>query len=155
MATQFKIADVEQGLIALLQADAGLAALTKQVQGLSSKQWDEQGNILVIPPAVLVFFEGGSDTGSGDTVRMTYDAEYMFAIICGATDLSSTDKERAGAYALLGAVRAALAGQRVQVDGGSSSSFPLKLAGITLEQFDANGAWYTQRVLIGKTAQFG
>jgi Domain of unknown function (DUF1834) len=155
MATQFKIADVEQGLLTLLGANAGIQAITKQVQGLSSKNFDEQGNVLVVPPAVLVFFEGGADTPSGDTVRMTYDAEYSFGIICGAADLSSLDKERSSAYALVAAVRAAVAGQRVQVDGGASSSFPIKLAGVNLEQFDANGAWYTQRVLVGKTAQFG
>jgi hypothetical protein len=153
-ATQFKLADVEQSLIDTLKADAGITALNAQVQGLSSKDMDDQGNIIVTPPAVLVFFEQGQDVVSGDTVRTTIQADYSFCLFCGAADLTSTDKERMGAYAVIAAVRAAIAGKRLQLDAGATTTGPVGLAGITLEQFDTNGAWYCQRISVPKTAQF-
>ncbi|HKV94885.1 MAG TPA: hypothetical protein VJW20_20235 [Candidatus Angelobacter sp.] len=153
-ATQFKIADVEQSLIAALQADAGIQGLKAQVQGLSSKHFDEQGNIIVLPPAVLVFFEAGKDDGKNDTVRTTYQTDYDFCLFCGAADLTSTDKERTNAYILIATVRAAIAGKRLALDGGDNLSGPVGLNGITWEQADANGAWYCQRISVPKTAQF-
>jgi phage gp37-like protein len=153
-ATQFKIGDVEKALVAKLAADAGIVALKAQVQGLSSKHFDDQGNIIVNPPAVLVFFEQGQEQMSGDTVRTTYQADYSFCLFCGAADLSSTDNERMSAYALVAAVRAAIAGARLQIDAGVNLTGPVGLAGITPEQFDTNGAWYCQRISIPKTAQF-
>jgi phage gp37-like protein len=153
-ATQFKLADVEQSLIAELKANAGIVALGAQVQGLSSKDMDEQGNIIITPPAVLVFFEQGQDDVRGDTVRTTYQSDYYFCIFCGAADLSSTDNERLSAYAVVAAVRAAIAGARLDLDGGANKTGPVGLNGITLEQFDSNGAWYCQRIGIPKTAQF-
>jgi len=153
-ATQFKLADVEQSVIATLKADAGIVALGAQVQGISSKQFDAQGNIIVNPPAILVFFEQGQDQTKGDTVRTTYQSDYYFCLFCGAADLSSTDNERNSAYSLIAAARAAIAGKRLSLDGGTDLTGPVGLAGITLEQFDDNGAWYCQRISVPKTAQF-
>jgi hypothetical protein len=154
MPTQFKLADVEKGIIATILANAGVAALNPQVQGLSSKHFDEQGNIIVLPPAVLVFFEQGQDSANGDMVRTTYKTMYSFCLFCGAADLSSTDNERNSAYALLAAVRVAIAGARLHLDGGTALSGPVGLAGITPEQFDTNGAWYCQRISVPMLAQF-
>jgi phage gp37-like protein len=162
MPTQLKLADVEQGIITVLKANNPLMALHPQVQGLSSKDWDDQGNIIINPPAVLILFDGAQDTPTGDNTRLTYDTAYEFSLICGATDLSSTDNERNSVYALLAAVRAAVAGQRIPVDGntlpvqpGTASSSPVALGGIAMEQFSSNGAWYSQRIRVQKTAQFG
>jgi hypothetical protein len=152
--TQFKLADVEQSLIALLKADAGIVAFKAQVQGISSKQFDAQGNLIVMPPAVLVLFEQGQDVMSGDTVRTTYQSDYYFCLFCGAADLSSTDNERTGAYNLIAAVRAALAGKRLALDNATNLTGPIGLSGITMEQFDDKGVWFCQRIGIPKTAQF-
>lgn len=152
--TQFKVADCEQGLIAALSADAGISGARIQVQGLSSKDIDEQGNIIVTPPAVLVLFEQGQDDTTHDTSRLTSEAEYAFCLFCGAVDMSSTDKERVSAYNVIALVRAAIAGKRLQLDAGNLSG-PTGLAGITLEQADKNGTWYCQRITVPKTAQFG
>jgi hypothetical protein len=153
-ATQFKVDDVEKSLIALLVADAGIMAFAAQVQGLSSKHFDDQGNIIVTPPAVLVFLENGQDQARGDITRTTYESDYYFCLFCGAADLSSTDKERSSAYKLVATVRAAVAGKRLQIDGGANLTGPIGLYGFTPEQFDSNGAWYCQRIAIPKTAQF-
>jgi hypothetical protein len=153
-ATQFKIADVEKSLTLLLAADAGIVAFGAQVQALSSKDFDEQGNIIVMPPAVLVFFEGGQDSANGDMVRTAYKSEYSFCIFCGAADLSSTDNERNSAYALIAAVRKAVAGARLPLDLAQNKTGPVGLAGINPEQFDANGAWYSQKISVPMTAQF-
>lgn len=151
MPTQLKITDVEAAIIATLNA----ALANTQVQGLSSKDWDEQGNIIVIPPAVLVMFENGDDKTQNDITRLTYDSEYQFLLFCGAADLSSTDSERNSCYALLASVRAALAGKSLPLDSGASKTYPVALAGIAPEQFDSNGVWFSQRVRIGALAQFG
>ncbi len=154
MPTQFKIADVEKSLLAALQGNAAITALNAQVQGLSSKHFDDQGNIIVMPPAVLVFFEQGQESANGDMVRTTYKTDYSFCIFCGAADLSSTDNERNSAYALLAAVRAAIAGARLPLDAGANRTGPVGLIGVSPEQFDANGAWYCQRISVPMTAQF-
>ena len=151
MPTQLKINDVEAAIIATLRS----ALANTQVQGLSNKDWDEQGNIIVTPPAVLVMFELGEDKTQNDITRLTYDSEYQFVLFCGAADLSSTDSERNSCYVLVAGVRAAMAGQSLALDGGASKTFPVALAGIAPEQFDANGVWFSQRVRIGALAQFG
>jgi hypothetical protein len=153
-ATQFKVDDVEKSLIALLKADAGIVAFAAQVQGLSSKLFDEQGNIIVSPPAVLVFLENGQDQARGETTRTTYESDYSFCLFCGAADLSSTDNERSSAYKLLATTRAAVAGKRLALDAGANLTGPIGLNGFTPEQFDSNGAWYCQRISVPKTAQF-
>ncbi len=155
MATQFKVADVETSLISALQADTGLTALKVQVSALSSKQWDEQGNLLVIPPAVLVLFESAQDTLRGDITRKTYQSAYDFAVFCGAQDMTSPDKERTGCYAIISAVRFALAGIRLPLDAGADKTVPVQLLGVTPEQFGNDGVWYAVRARIEKTAQFG
>ena len=155
MATQLKPGDVEKAIIAALKANAAVIASGAQVQGLSSKAWDEQGNIIIVPPAMLVLLDAGVDQPSGDTTRLTYESEYTFSIFCGAADVSSTDNERNSAYALLAICRGAMAGQRLQIDSGANITFPVRLAGFTPEQFDYNGVWYSQRVAVGAVAQFG
>lgn len=153
-ATQFPVDDVEKSLIALVAADAGIIAFAAQVQGLSSKHFDDQGNIIVTPPAVLVFLEQGKDQARGDTTRTTYESDYSFCLFVGAADLSSTDKERSSAYKLLALTRAAVAGKRLPIDAGANVTGPIGLNGFTPEQFDTNGAWYCQRISVPKTAQF-
>lgn len=155
MPTQLKLADVEQAIIATLKANTAIAALNAQVQGLSSKHWDEQGNIIVHPPAILVFFEQGQDQQSRDVTALTYESEYEFSLFCGAADLSSADNERNSAYAIIANVRAAIAGQRLSIDNGAMTTFPVRLVGIRAEQFDPNGVWYSQQVRVGQLAQFG
>ncbi|HEY6349607.1 MAG TPA: hypothetical protein VI636_09380 [Candidatus Angelobacter sp.] len=155
MPTQLKPGDVEKAIIAALKANGAISASGAQVQGLSSKNWDEQGNIIVLPPAVLVLLEVGTDQEANDTTRLTYESEYEFSLFCGSADLSSVDNERNSAYALLANVRAAMAGQRLQIDAGAALTFPVKLAGFRPEQFDANGAWCSQQIRVGQLAQYG
>jgi phage gp37-like protein len=153
-ATEFKLDDVEKGIIATLAADSGVLALSAQVQGLSSRHFDEQGNIIVMPPAILVSFNSGSDDCTQDTVRTTYQVDYEFFLLCGAADLSSVDKERSSAYVVIATARHAIAGKRFQLDSGAVLSGPAALAGIEPYQFDANGVWYLQKIRVPKTAQF-
>jgi phage gp37-like protein len=154
MPTQFKVNDVEQALITTLKANSALTALKAQIAALSSNQFDQQGNLIVRPPAVLVLYDQTSDVAGNDTTRKTYKTVHEFSIFCGAKNLSSVDNERGDCETLVATVRAALAGQRLAIDAGSTQTPPIELNGVAREQFDTNGVWYSARVLVEAIAQF-
>ncbi len=154
MPTQFKVNDVEQALITVLKANSALTALNSQIGALSSNQFDQQGNLIVRPPAVLVLYEQTADVAGNDTTRKTYKTVHEFSIFCGAKNLSSVDNERADCESLVATVRAALAGQRLLVDAGATQTPPVELNGVRREQFDSNGVWYSAGVLVEAISQF-
>ncbi|HLJ89572.1 MAG TPA: phage protein Gp37 [Candidatus Angelobacter sp.] len=150
MPTQFRMDDCESGLIALLKASLPEAV---QVSALSSKDFDEQGTLLAVPPAALVMFDSTQDQ-SRDITRKTYQTYQDWVIFVGSEDLRDVSTERGGAQDLVQKVRAALAGQRIPLDGDSSFSGPIELAGTTAEQFGKDGTWYSVRVRVEAIAQF-
>lgn len=152
MPTQFKIRDVEQAILQVLRGNAAITAANIQVAGLSSKDWDDQGMLIAVPPAALLLYERTTDDGSNDNNRLTYTTYHEFSVFCGAQDLSSVDNERLGCYDVIAKVRAALAGARLTIDG--VQTFPLELKGAAAEQFDRNGIWYSVPVISGMISQF-
>ncbi|HLJ87757.1 MAG TPA: phage protein Gp37 [Candidatus Angelobacter sp.] len=152
MPTQFKIDDAENGLIAVLRSSPLLPGV--QVDGLSSKDFDEQGNLVAIPPAALVMFDATQDNPSQDPTRKTYQTYHDFLVFVGAQDLRTAQQERSSAQALVDSVRATLAGQRLPLDGGTSQTGPVELAGVSAEQYGKDGTWYSVRVRVQAIAQF-
>ncbi len=154
MPTQFKVKDVEQALITTLKGNSQLTSLKAQIDALSSKDFDQQGDLIVRSPAVLVFYDQTIDEPRGDTTRKTYLTFHEFAILCGTRNLTSVDSERADCEHLVDTVRAALAGQRLTIDSGGFITPPVELNGVSREQYDAKGTVYAARIKVEAIAQF-
>jgi hypothetical protein len=151
MPTQMKIQDVEAALIELCQNI--LAEEKIEVQGVSSRVVDAEGNLIVNPPIVLVYFEGESPSSRSDNLRRTYQVQQLFSLLCGTADFSSRDSEREGAYELLSTLREGLAGARLTLADGHKT-MPITLSGVAPEQVDEKGVWYSLKLVIEAVAQF-
>jgi phage gp37-like protein len=136
-----KLAEIENALIALVEA--ALPGVT--VQTAASQHFDDEGNILAIPPAVLVIYAGGQ--GEARDVRgLTYEAHPRWMLAAGASNLRGALEEQQGdavggllgAYDLLDALRA-LAGKILNL---TPSGGLLVWRGDELLQHDNDGTWY-------------
>jgi hypothetical protein len=149
MSSQLKIEDVDAALQAALVA----ANLGAQVSGISDQNFDNEGNLIIVPPAVLVLFESETLTAQRSNTRLDYTADKQFSILCGARNFAGDQSEKVSAYQLATKVRDALAGLKLLLADGSKTE-PITLLGVQREQFDSNGTWYSVLVSVGGTAQF-
>lgn len=137
-----KLAEVENAIIALIEA----ALPGVSVQTAASQHFDDDGNILAIPPAVLVIYGGGQ--GQPNDVRgLSYVANPRWLLAAGASNLRGALEEQqgdaaggvAGAYDLLDALRA-LAGKKLSLASGGGGL--LVWRGEDLLQHTNDGTWY-------------
>ena len=151
MPTQLKPSEVQAALIAALKA-----VLTSpiQVRGLTSRDITTDGNIIVVPPAVLVLLDAGEDAPAPNALRLDYLSTQRYLLLCGQRNLKDEDSERGEALDLLANVRDALAGLDMTIGDPGVEIAPIELGGFERFQFDANGTWYAQAVHVQERAQF-
>ena len=154
MAREFRIDDAEQALIAALQANAVIGASGINVSGITSESLDDSGALITLPPAILVLYERTIDNAAAHPRRLTYATTHFFQIICGDKNLASAAAERNSAYGLVADVRAAVAGLVLALTGGQSTE-PIELLSSEIISMDSKGTWYTQRIAVAASAQFG
>jgi hypothetical protein len=143
---------VETALIALIQ---GVLGANVEVRGLTSGDIDEQGNLLVTPPACLVLLDGGDDGGS-DNKRVTYNSSQRWFLVVGSVNLQSVGAERLDALRMLATLRAGVAGKTLDLDGdGAADVAPMLLGGFDRFQFDVKGTWYAQKIVAEAAVYFG
>src|SRR3954469_21722425 len=106
MPTQLKPEMVETALVAALQEELDGV----NVQALTEKDIDAQGNLIIVPPAVLVMFDTEILLPARDNTLQTYDSKQRHLLICGARDLSGEGAERLSAKQLVSQVRDTIAG---------------------------------------------
>jgi hypothetical protein len=152
VATQLQLDKVELALTTLLSLTFGDDP-TVRVDGMTVRDVDGDGNVLTIPPAVLLYFEGETLLPKSDNQSVTYTGEQSWSVFCGAADFSSRTAERKGAYQLAVKVRDALAGARLTLDDGTKLP-PIIVVGTAPEQADANSVWYSVRIMVRAITQF-
>ncbi len=137
-----KLAEIENALIALVEA--ALPGVT--VETAASQHFDADGNILAIPPAVLVIY-AGSQGQPNDVRGVSYVANPRWMLAAGSSNLRGALEEQqgdaasgvAGAYDLLDALRA-LAGKKLVFTSGGGGL--LVWRGDELLQHENEGTWY-------------
>jgi phage gp37-like protein len=150
MASQLKVDQVEKALITALKG--ALASANVQVQGLTAESFDQDGNLVIVPPAVLVLFSSNTYAAGKDHLKLDYQSDKEFQILCGARDPRS-ENERLGAYDVVNRVLDALAGLKLALDANTKTEpiFPMR---VELFQFTVDGTWYSVHVNVGGIAQF-
>jgi phage gp37-like protein len=149
MPTQLQPEMVENALVGALKA----ACNGVNVQGLTEKQFDAEGNLIIVPPAALVMFDGETLQPTRDVTLQTYEATQRYLVIVGARDLSGEGAERLSAMSIVSQVRNALAGLTLTLEDGNKT-MPIALAGVERFQFDPNGTWYAVLIDVEAVAQF-
>jgi hypothetical protein len=149
MPTQLKPEMVENALVAALKA----ALQGVNVAAITETDIDAEGNLIVVPPAVLVMFDAEALQPTRDVTLQTYQSTQRHLAICGARDLSGLGAERLSTKALVSQVRDAVAGLRLTLDD-QSITMPIALAGAERFQFDTKGTWYAVMMDVQAMAQF-
>jgi phage gp37-like protein len=136
-----KLAEIENAIIALVEA----ALPGVSVQTAASQHFDDDGNILAIPPAVLVIY-GGAQGQAHDVRGLSYEANPRWLLAAGASNLRGALAEQqgdtaggvAGAYDLVDALRG-LGGKILNLSSGGGL---LVWRGEELLQHNNEGTWY-------------
>jgi hypothetical protein len=150
MPTEFKSADVESALLDVL----GAAMTGVTVEKLTSASISDDGILTAVPPYVGLLYDGSQDAALRGPARRDYNVDHAWLVLCGAHNLRDKgNSEDTDAKALISRVRAAVAGVRLTLADGDSTE-PIALAGSQLFQFDSNGTWYSQRIVVSDVAQF-
>jgi len=141
-----KLAEIENAIIDLVKAT--LPGIS--VQTAASQHFDDDGDILAIPPAVLVIYAGGLGQSKG--VRgLSYVAKPHWRVAVGASNLRGALAEQQGdtatgakgAYDLLDALRT-LPGKKITFASGGQGL--LGWVGEELLQHSSEGTWYVMEL---------
>ena len=135
-----KLAEIENALIDLIKA--GLPYLGENVQVATQRNFDSEGNILAIPPAVLLIYAGAQGSHL-DPHALTYAAQPRWLVAAGASNLRGALEEKQGdaasgakgAYDLVDDLRA-LGGKKLP------DRSLVVWRGDELLQHSADGTWY-------------
>ncbi len=110
------ITEISDGLVAAINA-ASLGLTT--VRAIASRDFSDDGALVVIPPAALVTFDG-SDLASDDLQSRTYRWTSRWLVFVVAEDLSGTDQAARGAYGFMDGLKQALGG--IDIAGASGKA---------------------------------
>ena len=114
---EFKAEQVWTALIALL-----VAQLPKvDIQAISDKDFNENAELIMVPPSVRVFFEGSVAKSTSDTQRLSYDVVDRFVILCADQDYTSPAKQAIASALLASKVLVQMAGTRILLTDGDIS----------------------------------
>lgn len=108
-----RIGEIKTALVALLQGSSAAAAGRWQVKRLTSQDLGEENQIIIRPPAVLVWYagDGGRWTPKGQqgfAGNTRYDVWEPFVLFVVARFKASEEKQDEDADVMIEAVRAAL-----------------------------------------------
>ena len=147
MSSTFRIDYIEAALLALLNMDLAAAYGAKvSIDSLGDDDFDDQGRLVLSPPAVRVRFLHSSDNPARDNQRLTYQTPLSFEILCFESGLRSSADERKQTLIIVAAVRDVLAGTRLQLSDGSKT-MPITLNGVDL--VDTSGGPVDQLFSVG------
>ncbi len=138
MATKVQIHLVEAALLALLPARLKISyAKNVDVQNISGKDFDDDGQLVLKSPAVRIRFGSEHMDALRDSQRLTMEAEQLWDAVCYEESLKSKADERTRSLVLLGTVKDELAGTRLLLEAGVYT-LPIRLVGVS-QVIDAAG----------------
>lgn len=123
------------------------------VDSIGEKDFDEQGDLTINPPAVRVCFLEETMAAPVETQNATYNGEQLFAVICAAEDLRGTQAQRLASLRLASQVKHVLVGARLWLDDGTQTE-PIIAAGTRPLPTAAMGMAYVAGFIVPNIAQF-
>jgi phage gp37-like protein len=91
------------------------------VKEITSKDFNDQGVLILEPPSVRIFYAGENATSTSDTQRLSYDAVLKFIILCADQDLRGVMDQAKASLRLVALVKAIVIGSRIQLADGDLS----------------------------------
>jgi hypothetical protein len=88
------------------------------VQAISEKDFNQDGDIIMNPPSVRVFFDGEGASGTSDSQRLSYNAVGRYVVSCADQNLRSTQAQAIASAALATRVKNVAIGARLQLPNG-------------------------------------
>jgi phage gp37-like protein len=132
VSSTFRIDYVEAALLALLNTKLAAAYGGKvQIDSLGDKDFDDDGRLVLQPPAVRLRFAGADYENLRDNQRLTYEAAIPFELLCFESSLRSKADERKQTLVLVATVQDQLAGARLVLADGSKT-MPIEMKSISL-----------------------
>jgi hypothetical protein len=128
--SQFQISQVEQALIALLKSAMPAAysaaigseeTIKVNIDSLSDKDFDSDGQLVLKPPSIRVRFDRTRRETLRDNQRLTYQAKASFDVLCYESSLRGKADERLQTLQLVQVLENQVAGARLALADGTSS----------------------------------
>jgi hypothetical protein len=124
------------------------------VQAISEKDFNSEGDIVMTPPSVRTFYAGTGFHSTTDSQRLSYEAVGRFMLLCA--DESHTVDPVDQAYAsvkLVDQVCAIVAGTRINLPTGDISE-PITLVAVDPMPVEGVGTAYAIAIEVPGLAQF-
>lgn len=154
--TRVQIHLVEAALLALLpERLENSYAKRVDVKTISDKDFGDEGQLILQPPAVRIHFDRARYGTSRDTQRTALNAELDFSFLCFDESLKSRADERTRTLSLVATLQNELAGARLQLEQGVYTE-PILLTGVeqTQDRFGPVNECYAVLCMIPGLAQF-
>jgi hypothetical protein len=123
------------------------------VQSITSKDFSDDGELILNPPSVRSFFAGEGAASTSDTQRLSYNVVGRYIVLCANEDLRDPAAQAKASLNLAGQVKAILAGARLLFPDGETSE-PITYVGMEPEPVDGLGVAYAAAFEVPGLAQF-
>lgn len=150
VAGEFAIDQVWFAIEDLLRQELGDAI---DVDSIGEKDFDEQGDLTINPPAARVGFADEKAGQPLDPQNATYNGEQMFFVVCAAEDMRGTKEQRLASLRLVAQIKHQLVGARLWLKDGTQTE-PLIFAGTSPLPTKAIGMAYVAGFIVPNVAQF-
>ena len=137
MSSTMRIDYVEAALLQYISANLPITfGAPVSVDSLGDNDFNDDGTLVLSPPAVRVRFAGANFDPARDNQRLTYQARMPFEILCYQSSLRSKADERQQTLVLVGSVCEILAGARLSLSDGSATQ-PVTLKNVALVESES------------------
>ena len=132
MSSTFRIDYVEAALLALIRAKLPIAyGAPVSTESLGDDDFDENGNLILRPPATRVRFRGARYQSLRDNQALTYEPVMPFEILCFEQNLRGPEEERQQTLVLVATVLDVVAGARLTLaDEESTRTMPIRIVAV-------------------------
>lgn len=146
---EFKIDQGWQAIVAILSGQLP----GTDVAAISDKDFNEDGEIIMTPPSVRVFFNGEVAESTSDSQRLSYLTNGRYGVLCADQDYHSVIAQAYASVQLVNKVKELLAGARLLLTDGDTSE-PLIYMGTTPIPVEGIGVAYGVEFIVPGLAQF-
>lgn len=148
------LAEIEQALIDLVQADTALKTYVKTVETLGDRNIDPNTLEFIVSPPAVLFLLTSAELASATLDRKTYRWRPRWAVIAVAQNLRGPAQakrggpvaEEVGVYDMLDDLKNCLAGARLSLPSGGNTI--VTLAGEGLESYGQKRAAYYLEIVV-------
>lgn len=124
------------------------------VQAISDKDYNDNGEVIMTPPSVRTFYAGSRFSSTSDSQRLSYESVGRFIILCADEDRSGDAILQAYASVkLVDQVLDLLAGTRINLPAGDISE-PITVTDIEPVPCEGVGTAYGIAIEVPGLAQF-